>query len=232
MIKKASEQKEIEVERIIQTLEKAIGQRRLKPGQRIIEAKIAEILKANRNHVQVALKRMAIAKIVQIKRNKGAFVAEPSAKEARDVFTARRVVELGIVQQITKERVALFNQDIQAHLEKEQEIIREGDPHKVVMILSEFHLLIAKVADNAVLSEILENLMVRSAIIEVLYSRNPVPACASGEHREIVEFLQAGDSENAAKSMLEHIAGIEEQLLIKDEKEPDYDLDEALRGID
>lgn len=108
--------KQLEVERIVDTLSKAIAQHRLRPGTRLIEAQIVEALQANRNHVQVALQRLAMHRIVTIEPNRGALVAQPTAKEARDVFTARRAIERAIVESITPELMRKHRQQVAAHM--------------------------------------------------------------------------------------------------------------------
>lgn len=60
--------KQLEVQRIVDVLSRAIAQHRLKPGTRLIEAQIVETLQANRNHVQVALQRLAMQRIIKIGR--------------------------------------------------------------------------------------------------------------------------------------------------------------------
>ena len=70
--------KQLEVQRIADALFKAIAQHRLPPGTRLVEAQIVETLQANRNHVQVALQRLAMQKVVTIEANRGAMVSQPT----------------------------------------------------------------------------------------------------------------------------------------------------------
>lgn len=223
--------KETEVERIINALETAISQRKLRPGQRVVESKIAELLNANRNHVQVAIQRLATAKIITVEHHKGAFIAKPSAKEARDVFTARRTVEIGIVSLITPDKLSQYAEDITQHLENEKKIIVEGERQNIFKCLTDFHSLLAKVSENEVLEEILDNLLIRSSIIEVLYSRNTIPVCASNEHKKIIEALEHGENNEAEELLMEHLNGVEAQLLIGFVDEPELNLEEALSGL-
>ena len=60
MVGKSQTSKQAEVQRIIDALSKAIAQHRLRPGTRLVEAQIVDALKANRNHVQSALQRLAL----------------------------------------------------------------------------------------------------------------------------------------------------------------------------
>jgi len=104
--------KQLEVQRIVDVLSKAIAQQRLRPGTRLVESQLVEALSANRNHVQVALQRLALQRIVTIEPNRGAMVAQPTAKEAREVFIARRAIERAIVECIGPDVIRRHRQTI------------------------------------------------------------------------------------------------------------------------
>ena len=223
--------KQLEVQRIVDVLSTAIAQHRLRPGARLIEAQIVEALHANRNHVQVALQRLALQRIVTIEPNRGAMVSQPSAQEAREVFTARRAIERAIVECITPQTMALHRERLAHHMSHEHTSIGSSDRRTIVRALSEFHLLLAELSGNALLEEILVNLMVRSSLIVALYQRNDVPACASDEHRQILAALESGDQPLATRVMLEHLDELEAQLSLDEPASPEVNLREALAGL-
>lgn len=228
---KASTNKQQEVQRIIDTLAKGIAQHRLKPGQRLVEAQIVEALKANRNHVQTALQRLALLKIVTIEPNRGAMVSQPTAQEARDVFAARRAIERGIVENITPEIYKQNKQRLEQHMVSEREATRGNDRRAIVGRLSDFHRLLAEVCGNSVFKEIFDNLMVRSSLIVSLYQRNDVPSCASDEHQQVLDALKKGNKEKAVAVMLEHLDELEAQLVLDDTGDNEVDLFEALKDL-
>jgi DNA-binding GntR family transcriptional regulator len=223
--------KQIEVQRIVDALSKAIAQHRLRPGTRLIEAQIVEALKANRNHVQSALQRLAMQRIVTIEPNRGALVSQPSAKEARDVFAARRAIERAIVESITPDAMRQNRQRTAAHMRSERKATSASDRRDIVRELSEFHLLLGEISGNTVLAEILGNLMVRSSLIVALYQRNDHPACASDEHAQIVDALEQGDREKAVRVMIEHLDELEAQLALEELAEPEVDIRQILSDL-
>ncbi len=223
--------KQIEVQRIVDALSKAIAQHRLRPGTRLIEAQIVEALKANRNHVQSALQRLAMQRIVTIEPNRGALVSQPSAKEARDVFAARRAIERAIVESITPDAMRQNCQRTAAHMRSERKATSASDRRDIVRELSEFHLLLGEISGNTVLAEILGNLMVRSSLIVALYQRNDHPACASDEHAQIVDALEQGDREKAVRVMIEHLDELEAQLALEELAEPEVDIRQILSDL-
>lgn len=231
MAAKTVTSKQVEVQRIVDVLFKAIAQHRLPPGTRLIEAQIVDTLQANRNHVQVALQRLALQRVVTIEPNRGAMVAQPSAKEAREIFAARRAIERAIVESITPAIMRKQRQRVATHMSNERKATNATDRRAIVRELSEFHLLLGEISGNSVLSEILANLMVRSSLIVALYQRNDVPSCASDEHQEIITALEQGNHERAVAVMIEHLDELEEQLDLDDQAEPEVNLRQALADL-
>lgn len=231
MAAKTVTSKQAEVQRIVDVLFKAIAQHRLPPGTRLIEAQIVETLQANRNHVQAALQRLALQRVVTIEPNRGAMVAQPSAKEAREIFAARRAIERAIVESITPAIMHAQRQRVTTHMRNERKATNATDRRAIVRELSEFHLMLGEISGNSVLSEILANLMVRSSLIVALYQRNDVPSCASDEHQQIIAALEKGDQQQAVAVMLEHLGELEDQLDLDDQAEPEINLRQALSGL-
>ncbi|MEH6493426.1 GntR family transcriptional regulator [Halopseudomonas sp.] len=231
MVAKPQTAKQAEVQRIFDALSKAIAQHRLRPGTRLVEAQIVEALKANRNHVQTALQRLALQRIVTIEPNRGALVSQPSASEARDVFVARRAIERAIVESISPEVMRKHQRRVRDHVCNERKATGSDDRRDIVRELSEFHLMLGELSGNQVLSEILANLMVRSSLIVALYQRNDVPSCASDEHEEILTALEQGDRGRAVQVMIEHLDELERQLDLDEVSEPEVDLRQALADL-
>lgn len=231
MAAKTVTSKQAEVQRIVDVLFKAIAQHRLPPRTRLIEAQIVETLQANRNHVQAALQRLALQRVVTIEPNRGAMVAQPSAKEAREIFAARRAIERAIVESITPAIMHAQRQRVTTHMRNERKATNATDRRAIVRELSEFHLMLGEISGNSVLSEMLANLMVRSSLIVALYQRNDVPSCASDEHQQIIAALEKGDQQQAVAVMLEHLGELEDQLDLDDQAEPEINLRQALAGL-
>lgn len=223
--------KQQEVQRIFESLSKAIAQHLLPPGTRLVEAQIVESLAANRNHVQAALQRLALQNIVTIEPNRGAHVSEPSACEARQIFVARRAIERAVVESITLDCMQNFSREVEAHMAAEHSATHTNDRRAIVRELSEFHRLLGRLSGNRVLASILDNLMVRSSLIVSLYQRNDVPSCQHDEHREILKALQAGDRDRAVVLMMDHLDHLERELALDQQGNRTIDLKALLSMV-
>src|SRR5258708_34096681 len=81
------------VSRIREGVTAAILEHRLLPGTKLGEDEIGEIYGASRTLVRTALQQLAHEGIVNIEKNRGAFVARPTPPDARQVVQARRLIE-------------------------------------------------------------------------------------------------------------------------------------------
>jgi DNA-binding GntR family transcriptional regulator len=70
-------------ERIVESITSAIVERRLMPGTKLAEQKIADIFKVSRTLVRQALNQLSRDRLVSLEPARGAFVAMPSVGEAR-----------------------------------------------------------------------------------------------------------------------------------------------------
>src|SRR5262245_56588564 len=70
-------------QRIVDSITTAIVERRLMPGTKLAEQKIADIFAVSRTVVRQALNQLSRDKLVTLTPARGAYVAEPSVEEAR-----------------------------------------------------------------------------------------------------------------------------------------------------
>src|SRR2546421_6327433 len=87
-------------DRVFTSVLDAILDHRLAPGTKLGERELSELLGASRGAVRAALSRLGHGLLVELRPNRGAVIANPSAAETRDVFEARRVIESAVLQRL------------------------------------------------------------------------------------------------------------------------------------
>ncbi|CCV08040.1 Transcriptional regulator [Mesorhizobium metallidurans STM 2683] len=196
-------------------LRDAIVDRRLAPGTKLSEGEVGTLFDVSRTVARAALQMLSFEGLVRTERNRGAFVANPSPEEARQVFASRRLIEPGIAiaaaGRMTPAHVAAFK----TQLEEEGRFIAERGPsarRSEIKASGDFHLLLASVAGNVILQRFMEELVARSSLVIALYGRSGVSSCGHSEHMQILEALENGSSERASALMLRHIDHIEADL--------------------
>ena len=202
-------------------IHRAIADRRLPPGTKLVEEGLAEIFDVSRARVRKVLQRLAHDKMVTLEPNRGAFVARPSADEARQVFAARRVIEDAIIRAVAS-GVEDAGVDKLRRLNLAEHQAHEGsDPHAAIRLSGDFHLQLAEYGGNPILTGFLRELVSRSSLIIAVYEQPGGPDCAFDEHQKIIEALAAGDADAAAREMRAHLRQIESRLnLTESEAEP------------
>ncbi len=83
---------------IAERVVEAILAQKLAPGERLGEQALAENFSVSRTMVREALMQLQARGFVEVQSRRGWYVVEPSAEEARDAFSARRIVEAGILE--------------------------------------------------------------------------------------------------------------------------------------
>jgi len=213
--------------RIADAITNAIVERRLMPGTKLAEQKIADIFKVSRTLVRQALNQLSRDKLVTLAPARGARVAEPSVEEARQVFETRRMLETAMARRAAAELTKAQIEELRAHLRDEEAAVRRIDVSGRTRLLADFHVVLARMLGNDVLAAILAELVSRSSLIALMYQSAHSAGHSFEEHVAIVDALEKRDARAAARLMQEHLRHVERNLRL-DPRGRD-DLEAALR---
>ena len=207
-------------ERIMYAITSAIVERRLMPGTKLGEQKIADIFKVSRTLVRQALNQLSRDRLVTLEPGRGAFVAMPGIEEAKQVFEMRQMVEGALVRRlcakITEEQI----DELRSHLKIEQDALARNDVAARIRMLADFHVVLARMLGNAVLAEMLTDLLSRSSLISLMYQSSFSAEVSFAEHVGIVNALERRDVRAAVRLTEEHLNHVERNVRL-DPKPPD-----------
>lgn len=216
-------------EEIAVQLTQAIHTHRLQPGSKLREDEVGDVFQVSRTIVRQALHTLQHQGLVTILRNKGAFVAKPTLKEAREVFEARSLIEPAMARaaalRATSEDVAF----LQAHIKAEQDALDREEVGEALRLSGDFHVQIARIADHALIETLLGQLVARSALIIALYWRRRNALSDSSSHRGLVNAFRDGDADGAEEIMKGHLLDLLTQLDLRDGPSGPVSLKDALR---
>ncbi|UWP89826.1 GntR family transcriptional regulator [Aliiroseovarius crassostreae] len=216
-------------DRIEQRVLEAIAERRLPPGAKLGEQLLSDIFTCNRANVRRALASLAAQNVVDLIPNRGAFVISPSPRDAKDVFQARRAIERTIVTAACDHATDTDLSALAEIIANEDAARDAGDETQILRLSSEFHLRIADVAGNSVLTRFLTDLTMRSALIIGLYGHNGPSHCDRDEHRRILAALAARDKAQLIAEMERHLSHLEADLDFSRLSEKQVPLEEILQ---
>lgn len=205
-----SENKTTLTDAVHDLLRKAIIEQALKPGMRLPEDTVGEQFGVSRTIVRHALVRLEHEGLVVTRRNRGAFVAEPSRDEAQHVFEVRRCLENDVIRLLCKRMPTNGYDRLEAHV-RQEEAVRGKDGPVSIRLAGEFHMLLAELTGNPILARYVREVVLLCSLIMSLYARNHSSECAVGEHSQIIESIRTGDSERAIEIMEHHLGAVSER---------------------
>lgn len=197
---------------IYERIRQAILEQRLAPGTKLAEEPLSSLFGVSRARVRMALLRLSHSKFVELQPNRGAYVAQPSAQEAREVFTARRIIEAHLVAGAANGLTAQQRRRLERHVTLEQAAHERGDRNAAIRLSGEFHILLAQITGNEVLMRFLRELVSRTSLIIALYGGPGLSYCAYDEHRALITELAAGRVRDAVDLVTRHLERIETRL--------------------
>jgi DNA-binding GntR family transcriptional regulator len=207
----------------------AIMDHSLPPETRLVEERLCEIFGLGRTRLRQVLQRLAHERVVTLMPNRGAIVSRPSIREAREVFAARRVLEAGIMQAFMENASRMDIKRVQEHVARERAAFAANDRRAMLKLSGEFHLVVAEVAGNSILIELLRDLISRSSLIIAVYQVPGTPPCPPNEHQDLVAALERRDP-GAVDLMLKHLDHLLADLRLEDSGERTIDLRSVFSG--
>lgn len=199
-------------DRIVNSITGAIVERRLLPGTKLAEQKIADIFKVSRTIVRQALIQLGRDRLVKLEKAHGAHVAMPGIEEARQVFEMRNMLESAMVRQLCARITDGKLVQLKAHLIEERRAVKRGDVALRTRLLADFHVVLAQLLGNDVLADSLRDLLNRSQLISLMYQSSHSADESQREHELVVEAIERRDASAAARLMANHISSVERNL--------------------
>jgi len=211
-----------------QALRRAIIEQALVPGTKLPEDEIGAQFGMSRTLVRATLARLQAEGLVETRPKRSATVAQPTLKEAQDVFAMRRVLEREAVRLVIERWKPEFGAVLDGHIREEAAAEALNNPSLSIRLAGEFHIALAELTENALLRRYLGELVSRCSLILAMYGRPHSSECAINEHHEIVDALRRRDAARAIALMDAHIGLVEQRSMLADASGAEPDLSAVL----
>ncbi len=211
-------------------LQSAILEHRLRPGMKLTEEEVGENFNSSRSIARTALQALAHTGLVQTRKNRGAYVAEPTVEDAREVFEARALIEPEIAWHAAGKANDKDLKRLEAHIEAEHFALKSNDVGKALAYSGIFHIVIADIAGHSVYSNIVQSLVTQSSLIIALYWNHLETACKDHSHNTLVDAFREKDGDAARKIMRDHLCDLHAGLNLNKIPDSDKSLAQALAG--
>ena len=204
---------------VLDQIRQAIGEGRLRPGDRLREAEIAAWLGVSRTPVREALKRLQADGLVQSTPWAGMTVTSLDRGQVIELYVMRVELE-GLAARLAAEYAS--DAEIAAlrdHLDKAEAAL--DDAAESARLNRGFHAAIYAASHNRYLVQTLAGLSTTLALLpDTTYAVPERPAAALAEHRAIVLAIWANDGAEAEAAARHHMRGARRARLDLSFREP------------
>lgn len=189
---------------VLENLRQAIIERRLAPGQRLIERELVELTGVSRTSIREALRGLAAEGLVTAIPNKGTIVASVSAEEARQLYEVRSVLEALAGRLFVQHASQAQRGALAKALQKVERLAAKNAP--VLAAKDAFYDVLFEGGGNDALGSVVAGLHARVSMLRSLSLSVPGrPAQSIAELRAIVDAVVANDAEGAARACSRHV---------------------------
>ncbi len=197
------------VEAVVSQLRRLIVSGELKPGERLIEERLAERFGVSRPPMREALRVLQRDGIVQSRQRRGSIVTPVTAEDVREICSLRSMlertaVELGVP---VVERGALV--PLQSAVERIRAAVQAGLQDEVVAANRAFHTAVIALPRHGRLMVIWESLQLQMQMcmafnLTLRQQTQHDPAESVARHEVLLGLIEAGDREAVLRELKVH----------------------------
>ncbi len=200
---------------VYQKLKTGIIERKLAPGQKLVENDISNSLSVSRTPIRQAFSKLQKEGFITIIPNRGAQVINPTIDEITDAFTHRKQLELlatmDIMEKIKQEDIDNLNILIQ----EEAEAFVKKDLVQYIHVNTKFHITLMGGCTNRFLKENAVKMINQTHIYLILYDHfykiDEKNTRGSNEHKLMVNVIEKGDTGAFITLLDKHISSTIEE---------------------
>jgi DNA-binding GntR family transcriptional regulator len=191
-------------EQVKDVLLQRIASGELKPGERLVETRIAQELGTSQAPVREALRDLQLMRLVESEPFRGSRVRVVDEEEVMEVFPVRAALE-ELAARLAAERLGGDVSALVVELEAMKAAVRADDTNALAQHDIAFHRLVVEAAGNSVLEQSWMSLGVESRITISLYGVYMEPTQAAERHVKLIDAIRARNPTAAAREARKHV---------------------------
>jgi DNA-binding GntR family transcriptional regulator len=194
---------------VYEEVRRAIIELRLKPGEPLREATMAEQLGVSKTPVREAFARLEQEGLVETTSFKGAVVSGYSPQDLREIYELRELLEAAAARAAATSASDETLARLATLVTQSRELRAKDDLDGLAVLLGAFDTVLYEQVANQRIRALIENLKAHLARIGRLTEEIPGRVKASvEEHAAIVDAIVARDPDEAERSMRTHIRSV------------------------
>jgi DNA-binding GntR family transcriptional regulator len=200
----------------------AIVTMELPPGTRLTEQELATVLQISRQPVREALLRLRDADFVDVRGQRGSFVARISTAAVQSAQFVREAVEVAIVSRAAEGLDAHERDPLQFIIQRQEKAFADKNPEAFFFLDEEFHFGLASAVGCSRAWKIIEDVKGHMDRVRFLSLPDATPLDRLiAQHQAILDAIVRRDPDAAARAMQVHLREIVVSLPPLADQHPD-----------
>lgn len=200
--------------RVFHKIREDILNGRYKVNEELREVAIGEEMGVSRTPVREAFRQLELEGLIQIVPNKGAYVMGITAKDVKDIYMMRSLLE-GLCARWAAENISDDQmQEMEENIFLSEFHASKGHAEQMAELDNRFHEILYEASGSKMLEHALKDYhqYVQRLRKRTLSTQNRSIA-SNAEHRAIMEAIKAGESEKAEKLANQHMINAYENMV-------------------
>jgi DNA-binding GntR family transcriptional regulator len=201
-------------DQVLDAIEGALISGALRPGERVVEAKIASEAGISRGPVREAIQRLVAEGILVHIPNKGTFVAPWDDTDVAETYSLRALLE-SYAARLTMQRMSENDrQEMESIVERMFERARANDPDGAYELDIQFHRRLAELSGHSLLVRMLSEIGRRISMLVNLDARTTPDLIEYAQnHNMLLDALKTEDGAYVEQLFREHIVAVGDVLI-------------------
>ncbi|GHH03923.1 GntR family transcriptional regulator [Pseudodonghicola xiamenensis] len=175
-----------------------------KPGDRLVEDRLAEEFGVSRNPVREAIRLLSSDGLVEVNARRGVYVSVPEVEKARELVEIRAVLEGHNARLAARRGNPKLLAEAGKILEKGQAALAGKRTSALAQLNDDFHRALSRASENETLAEMLATLRLRSSLVFAMADPE-VQGQSWQEHADILRAILDADEDKAAALSTDHV---------------------------
>ncbi len=186
---------------------------KLKPGEKISEAKLADELHISRTPIREAIRMLESEGFVSIIPRRGTIVSELSLEDVYEYFQVKACLEGFAAEGVAATVGERELNKLRRLNEEEMKAINNGDFVQYLKIHEEFHQAFLQRAKNRKLLDLIQHMGYHIRRLERIFNEHPeIFVVCSKTHKDLIAAFEARDGQKAREIVERNILHIAENL--------------------
>ncbi|WP_116134760.1 GntR family transcriptional regulator [Tropicimonas sp. IMCC34043] len=193
-------------EQVAERLRMAIVVGHFKPGERLIERELCDMMGVSRTSLREALRELQADGLITLKPNKGMSVSVLTQETARSIYEVRQMLE-GLAARLFAQRASGEEMKaLRASVEELALVYQDFSAETFIDVKGRFYDILLKGAGNEVAADMLRRIHTRASQLRVVSLSSSERAQESiRELRAFCDALEARDEDLAWRLCLDHV---------------------------